>query len=262
MKKYLVTLITILLISPIIVSAAWWNPLSWFNSWSFVSGNNEDKIEEMELLEEKIKELESKIDNQQEQNESTEDETEELVVDPKPEVVEKIVYVEKPVYVEEKKDVETKQVVGEEKVDEKVVEPESDVKIAYSYISQSTYEGSYGDYGSVLLGLRIATDKDIYIPQRTTDTSGSHEIGFYYTIKGDFVGHRTSEIDCTLRSKGYCKIKGGSTDKEITVNVWFYPEDPGEYTVEFTKLGYKYDPDGVMNYITVDKIGDPLYVGY
>lgn len=56
MKKILPILILILII-PQIAMAAWWNPLSWFNSWSFFHKNDTTT----QVLESRIKELESKL---------------------------------------------------------------------------------------------------------------------------------------------------------------------------------------------------------
>lgn len=45
--------------TPQVASAAWWNPFSWFDGWSFL---RQSKIE-TQILEERIKELEKKLDS-------------------------------------------------------------------------------------------------------------------------------------------------------------------------------------------------------
>lgn len=58
MKKIILIGLTILIV-PQIVFAAWWNPFSWFNGWSF--GHKTDT--ETQILENRVKELEKKLDS-------------------------------------------------------------------------------------------------------------------------------------------------------------------------------------------------------
>src|SRR3989344_3839153 len=58
MKKILLLSFTVLVI-PQIVFAAWWNPFSWFNNWSFSHKSNN----ETQILEDRVKELEKKLDS-------------------------------------------------------------------------------------------------------------------------------------------------------------------------------------------------------
>lgn len=72
MKKYLPATILLILIVPSIASAAWWNPLSWFNNWNFrqekimqsidtpADKSTNSTADEIEKLKTQIKELESK----------------------------------------------------------------------------------------------------------------------------------------------------------------------------------------------------------
>ena len=55
-KTFFVSILLGILIVPTIVSAAWWNPATWFNNWRFFK-----KEDQVETLEKKIKELEQKI---------------------------------------------------------------------------------------------------------------------------------------------------------------------------------------------------------
>jgi hypothetical protein len=59
MKKYLPALILTTLIIPSVAFASWWNPISWFNGWSF-SNNSDDKTQ---ALEKRIADLENKINS-------------------------------------------------------------------------------------------------------------------------------------------------------------------------------------------------------
>src|SRR3989344_5397555 len=57
--KILVIVIITLFITPQITFASWWNPISWFDSWSFLT----KKGVETEVLENKTKELKSEIND-------------------------------------------------------------------------------------------------------------------------------------------------------------------------------------------------------
>lgn len=57
MKKYIAVFALIIVIIPSVAFASWWNPLSWFNNWSFSRGENRT-----EILEKRILELEQKIE--------------------------------------------------------------------------------------------------------------------------------------------------------------------------------------------------------
>ena len=57
MKKYLISIAFITLIIPSVALASWWNPLSWFDHWTFSSNSNA----KTQVLEKRIQELESKL---------------------------------------------------------------------------------------------------------------------------------------------------------------------------------------------------------
>jgi hypothetical protein len=57
MKKIVIFILIITFALPHFVLASWWNPVSWFNNWSF-SGKTETKTE---ILEKRIRELENKL---------------------------------------------------------------------------------------------------------------------------------------------------------------------------------------------------------
>lgn len=57
MKRIIPFVIVSILVIPNLALASWWNPVSWFNNWSF-SGRTETKTE---VLEKRIQELESKL---------------------------------------------------------------------------------------------------------------------------------------------------------------------------------------------------------
>ena len=57
MKKYLSIIALATLIVPSVAFASWWNPVTWFNNWSFLSGNDT----KTQILENRINELEMKL---------------------------------------------------------------------------------------------------------------------------------------------------------------------------------------------------------
>jgi hypothetical protein len=64
MKKYISVLFLVAFIIPLVTFASWWNPLSWFNSWTF---NKKEvtpqvQIEKQKTSEEKIIELQKQLD--------------------------------------------------------------------------------------------------------------------------------------------------------------------------------------------------------
>src|SRR6185369_2071206 len=65
MKKYFLVILLVIFITPSIAFASWWNPLSWFNGWTF---NKEEsapqvQVEIQKTPEEKITELQKQIDD-------------------------------------------------------------------------------------------------------------------------------------------------------------------------------------------------------
>ncbi|MEX0930543.1 MAG: hypothetical protein WDZ79_02570 [Candidatus Paceibacterota bacterium] len=58
MKKSHIALILALLLVPAITNAAWWNPFSWFDGWSFLGFQDS----QTEILEERVQELEKKLE--------------------------------------------------------------------------------------------------------------------------------------------------------------------------------------------------------
>ncbi len=71
MKKVIFLSLFITLIIPNIVLAAWWNPLSWFNGWTFTKNENN----QTQILEKRIEELENQIDNNSENSTVTKENT-------------------------------------------------------------------------------------------------------------------------------------------------------------------------------------------
>lgn len=59
-KSLLLGVIFSILIVPQITLAAWWNPLSWFNKWTFSKPTEDTKVQ---VLENRIEELEKKLEN-------------------------------------------------------------------------------------------------------------------------------------------------------------------------------------------------------
>lgn len=58
MKKIIIPILIVVLVTPNFALASWWNPLDWFNNWHF-SNKTDDKTE---ILEQRIKELENKLE--------------------------------------------------------------------------------------------------------------------------------------------------------------------------------------------------------
>lgn len=65
MKKYLLILFLIVFIIPSIAFASWWNPFSWFNSWTFHKTETipQEQVEIQKTSEEKISELQKQVDD-------------------------------------------------------------------------------------------------------------------------------------------------------------------------------------------------------
>ena len=58
-NKTLILILVITLIVPQVVSAAWWNPFSWFDKWSFIRKGGD----ETQILENRVRELEKKLED-------------------------------------------------------------------------------------------------------------------------------------------------------------------------------------------------------
>jgi len=58
MARKIILILILALIVPQVALAAWWNPLSWFDGWSFFKKNDSKK----EILENRVKELEQKLE--------------------------------------------------------------------------------------------------------------------------------------------------------------------------------------------------------
>lgn len=63
MKKYLLSLLLIILIVPSVALASWWNPFSWFNGWTFHKSEIAPQVqtETQKTPEEKINELQKQV---------------------------------------------------------------------------------------------------------------------------------------------------------------------------------------------------------
>ena len=125
MKKYLSLLLLLVFVVPSIALASWWNPRSWFNNWGFIFNKKSEKSEVV-LLQEKIKELETKLDSNLEKQ---------PISDSQPEQKEKNVYVEKPVVVKTESKIQEK---TESIPTTETNEQKKDVNIVFSYINQNT----------------------------------------------------------------------------------------------------------------------------
>lgn len=106
-------------------------------------------------------------------------------------------------------------------------------------VRQTFFEDESEDYGGFEIDLSVTArgEENILIPQSTSDTANTGAIGFSYSVLGNFAGIQDSEIACAVRTGSYCKIRGGGTS-DITVTVWLFPEDPGNYSVRFDEVTY------------------------
>ncbi len=110
-------------------------------------------------------------------------------------------------------------------------------------IRQTAYPDGYGGtYGSYEMEISISsTEADILVPPSTSNTIGTGDIGFSYTIAGDsFRGIQDSKINCGLKQDGFCKIKNDGRARNITVTIFIYPDEEsnGNYAVNFEKVYY------------------------
>jgi hypothetical protein len=135
----------------------------------------------------------------------------------------------------------------------------ADVQIIEAKVQETILEDGSGVF---ILGLLVSSpEKDIYIPQTTTDSTNGYT-AFSYTVEGDdFRGIKNSKIDCTLRHAGQCKIKAGQT-KQIFVTVWLYPDLPGDYAVRFKDFGYRYGLEGSLIQLPINKSTETVYLNY
>ena len=256
MKKYILASLFIVLVFPTFVFAAWWNPFSWFDNWNF--NRNENKAE---LLETKIAELEERLKSSEKIKESDVLTDENIL---KKEENEESAPLEKKAPTIVKTEIATKEVTEQPQVQESVPPvsnvPPKDLTLSDSYVTFRVYEDD--GYGSFVLVVRLtAGDKDIYIPQTTSDSTNGYT-GFSYSIEGDeFKGSQDSKIDCSKKSGGQCKISAGET-KDIDVIVWLTPDyyESGNYAVKFNSIGYRYGEKGELNYLPVGKTTEKVYV--
>jgi len=63
MKKYLIYLLLVTVLFPSVALASWWNPLSWFNNWSFSKNDKTVLLEQQKSAEEKINELQKELND-------------------------------------------------------------------------------------------------------------------------------------------------------------------------------------------------------
>lgn len=122
-----------------------------------------------------------------------------------------------------------------------VLKPETSIEIAS--IRQAAYSDTYGGtYGSYEIELAInTTEGDIFVAPSTSNTVGTGDIGFSYTVLGDsFRGIQDSKITCSLKQDDYCKIKDDGVVRKITITIFLYPdsESNGNYAINFEKFFY------------------------
>ncbi len=255
MKKISQALLVIVIITPSIAYASWWNPLSWLSRWSNLN-KPENKTE---ILEMRIKELEEKLNVS-----SNATSTNKVILKPetaKPKFQRDSVKTsESKVKVIEikKKDVEaTDPAIGAVKV----ITP--DITINEPFLTQSKFSG----YGAYEIRLKIkANNDDIYIPLTSTDSTKGRT-GFSYYIKGgEFKGLQKSKVSCSqikenkpIDGSTSCFISKGQT-LEVIATVWLTNLQFGNYSLVFNKLGYFTESDYAMKTYLLDKETEILYL--
>lgn len=143
------------------------------------------------------------------------------------------------------------------------VTPETTFKVVA--IRQTAYPDEYGGvYGAYEMEVAISsTESDILVPPTTSNTIGTGDIGFSYTIVGDsFRGIQNSRVSCSLQYKNYCKIKNDGQLRNIIVTVFLYPdkESNSNYAINFDKI-YYYKNGSKQEYV-VDRQTAPISIKY
>lgn len=184
----------------------------------------------------------------------------------------KIVYIEKPVIVNEQiEEIETTNTgLMEENSQAKTEEmlpvvsgPETNFSVVA--IRQASYpDGLGGTYGAYEMEIAISTDgTDILVPPTTSNTIGTGNIGFSYSVVGDnFRGIQDSQVNCSLKQNDYCKIKNDGKVRTITVTIFLYPDQDSSsnYAVNFEKMYYY--QDGVRNEYSIGRQTAPISIVY
>lgn len=237
-KKYikvLYLLFFVVLLTPKIALAVWWNPTSWFNNWSFLS----KKGSQTELLEKRIQELENQI---QEKNSLPKTIDLPIAENAEPQVKEEKIPVNKNTT---QTNTPTKNTTS---IDSNINQPQtttpvaqqqmSDFEFEVTRVTQSIFEETSTTYaysGYEITVKLTANKDDIYIPMTTTDSTNGLT-GFIYSVVGDhFRGDQESKVSCSKRNDNLCKIAKGESN-EITTTVWLFPELSGTYGVMFDKM--------------------------
>lgn len=132
-------------------------------------------------------------------------------------------------------------------------------------IRQTAYPDEYGGvYGAYEMEIAISsTEANILVPPTTSNTIGTGDIGFSYTIVGDsFRGIQDSTVSCSLKNNDYCKIKNDGQLRNITVTVFLYPgkESNSNYAVNFDKIYYY--KNGSKQEYTVNRQTAPISIKY
>jgi len=132
-------------------------------------------------------------------------------------------------------------------------------------VAQTAYPDGYGGvYGSYGMTIRVtAQGGDVLIPMTTSDSIGIGLQGFSYSLVGGaFRGRQDSDIDCSVMSNNFCKVKEGQT-KDIKVTVWLIPmaeTDDGNYAIEFSRVLYLIN--GTEHTLDVNKRSQNINVYY
>lgn len=264
-KSLLFSLIFGFLIIPQITFAAWWNPTTWFNNWSFFYKSENTT----EVLEKRIQELESRLKNSSSASTTEITSTSSVETKTTPEIKKTTPIVDNSSSIKTQvplEKIKTPVIKVEEPKKEISIPtpPPSPVTFKVTRLTQKIFEETLTTwaYGGFEISVEIfANGGDIFIPMTTNDST-TGITGFTYSIKGDpFRGKQNSQVSCILKTDTYCKIKDGNSGV-ITTTVWLTPNQSGNYGIGFDKIRAKIGMNGTLQTYDIGKETEHIYISY
>ncbi|OHA58844.1 MAG: hypothetical protein A2571_00460 [Candidatus Vogelbacteria bacterium RIFOXYD1_FULL_44_32] len=255
-KYIFIVILFIVLTAPNVVFAAWWNPFSWFSfAW------NKEKVTEYATSTDQNKDVKKTIaDIKTETNIKSVNQQSEI------NGLKKEIGALKAITNEPKP---TNPIVNYPAITDSasIIAPESvepalsdDPEIKVDWVGSNVYSRDGGTYGSYSIDISItAGNKDVYVPQATSN-SKNMTIGFFYTVDGkEFNGTQDSDVNCGLMRENFCRIKAGKTSK-IGATIWLIPYSSGNYSVKFLKMMYRIDGESKMRTFELNENVGPLFI--
>lgn len=214
-------------LAPSVALASWWNPFSWFNGWSFQKSNQETKI-----LEERIQELEAKLNEPEANLTTTEITTEQQPkTTQQPQISERIV--EKPVFITKEVPQKSNPESLPESAQEIKVTESTIMKIPVEVYTSNTFSETEGwSQFPASVGYSIANKYEVDIPissiNFTIDKVGDHQILYdkaTFSIStsqgnkedGYFMPNTQGKVRHNLENS---IIVPAYSNKTIYINVW------------------------------------------